>query len=135
MTLPGRLGIAVAVIALVAIAFALWRRPSRLIRTSTLDLADLGLRGPVVVQFTTTSCTRCRVARTVLESVAESAGIPFDQIDLDTRPDVAARYGIRAVPTILVAGSRGELKGVWTGLPARVEIERAVTRSLLPDPG
>lgn len=135
MTLPGRLGLATTVIALVAIAIALWRRPGRLIRTSTLDLADLGLRGPAVIQFSTPSCTRCRVARTVLEGVAGTAGIPFDQIDLHDRPDVAARYGIRTVPTIVVAGAGGELIRVWTALPARGEIEEAIARSLVPDPG
>ena len=45
------------------------------------------------------------------------------------RPEVAGRFGIRSVPTIVVTGPGGAVQGVWTSLPTNGEIAEAARRA------
>lgn len=117
-----RLVIALAVAAVAFVAWRLWARPPRV---SRMDLADLGVSGPAIVQFTTPYCAPCKRNVPALERFAGEASVPFAQIDLAERPELAGRYGIRTVPTIVVTAGDGSVVGTWTDLPANGEIRRA----------
>ncbi len=123
-----RMLLAVAVFAAVAAFFALWRRAPKVDR---LDLPDLGVAGPVIVQFTTPYCAPCKVNRPHLIAAAEAAGVSYAQIDLDERPDVMRRYGVRTAPTIVVAASSGRVLGTWTKLPDNGEIKKAAVEAAI----
>jgi len=101
----------------------LWRRPSH--KLARLDLPELGLAGPAIVQFSTPFCAPCKVARPQLVAAADEADIAYAQIDLQDRPDVGAKYGIRSVPTIVVTDDAGVVLGKWNKLPANGEIHKA----------
>src|SRR5439155_22366579 len=108
----------------VGVAFAalgLWRRPPRLAR---VEPEAIGAAGPAIVQFGTAHCAPCKRARPILERAAREAGVEFVDVDLERRPDLASRYGIRSVPLILVAGADGGVLGRWTGVPSDGELER-----------
>jgi thiol-disulfide isomerase/thioredoxin len=115
-----RLLIAATVVGSAFLAYTLWVRPPR--RLTRLDLGWLGLAGPAIVQFSTPSCGPCRTARPHLEEAARRAGAAFGQVDVAARPEVARRYGIRRVPTIVVAGRSGRVLGAWTRLPDPSEL-------------
>lgn len=117
-----RLLIFAVVFAAAAVFFALWKRAPRVLR---IDLGDLGIVGPAIVQFTTPYCAPCKTNRPVLIAAAEAAGVEYAQIDLDERPDVMHRYGVRTAPTIVVAAGSGEVLGTWTSLPINGEIRDA----------
>jgi thioredoxin 1 len=59
---------------------------------------------PVLVDFTATWCGPCRVLAPIVEKVAdEFAGkVKVGKLDIDESPAIAAKYGIRNVPTVLV---------------------------------
>ncbi|WP_405987481.1 thioredoxin [Streptomyces sp. NBC_00872] len=59
---------------------------------------------PVLVEFTADWCPPCRQLAPVLSAVAEEeAGrIKVVQLDVDTDPRTAARYGVLALPTLMV---------------------------------
>lgn len=117
---------AAVVFAMVAGSVAVWKRPSRKLNaTPRIDLDDLGIEGPVILQFTTRYCAPCKAARPKLMAEASQADISYAQVDLEERPDVMGRYGIRTTPTIVVVGSEGEILGRWTKLPVGNEIGRA----------
>lgn len=122
-----RVAVLVVVLASMAAAWALWRRPPR--RLTVRGLATLGISTPAVVQFTTPSCAPCRAAAPHLRRAAEDHDIPFVQIDLSERPEAASRYGIRTVPTIAVAGREGRVLEVWTALPPPEELADAARRA------
>lgn len=122
-----RLLIAGAVVVASFGAYAAWKRPPR--KLGRLSLTDLGLTGPAIVQFSTRSCAPCHVARPKLIEAAEQASVEYAQIELDDRPEVANRYGIRTVPTIVVTGAQGQVLGVWTRLPENGEILEAARRA------
>jgi thiol-disulfide isomerase/thioredoxin len=113
-----RVLLAGAVFALVGGAFLVWRRPPR--RLGASSLASIGIRDAAVVQFTTATCAPCKVAAPHLRAAAERAEIPYHQVDVGERPDVARAYGIRRVPTIAVTGPGGKVLGVWTALSGEI---------------
>jgi thiol-disulfide isomerase/thioredoxin len=79
-----------------------------------------------VVQFTSATCGPCKVAAPRLAEAANRAGLGFVQVDVGERPEVARRYGIRTLPTIVVADPGGKVVGTWTGLPGDGVLEHAV---------
>ena len=122
-----RLLIAAVVVAGSFATYALWKRPPR--KLERLTLADLGVSGPAIVQFSTRNCAPCHMARPKLIETAARASMEYVQIELDERPEVAHRYGIRTVPTIVVTGPRGRVLGVWTRLPDNGEILETAKRA------
>jgi thiol-disulfide isomerase/thioredoxin len=110
-----------------AASWMMWRRPPRRLAAAGLDMA--GVSDPAVVQFTSPSCGPCRAAAPHLRRAAEAEGLPYVQVDLADRPDLASAYGIRTVPTIAVAGRGGRVVDVWTRLPPLEELAAATRRA------
>ena len=122
-----RMALLIALLAAIALGWALWRRPPG--KLALRGLGPLGVSTPAVVQFTSPSCAPCRAAAPHLRRAAEARGIPYLQVDLAERPELASAYGIRTVPTIAVAGAGGRVLDVWTALPPPDELAEAARRA------
>ena len=118
---------AVAFVAAVALAYVMWRPPPRRLVQGTL--ATLGVRGPALVEFVTEGCPPCRDAAPRLRDAAERVRVPFLQIDVGVKPEVARAYGIRSVPTVAVTGAGGRVLDVWTAIPPDGEVAEAARRA------
>lgn len=59
---------------------------------------------PYMLEFSATWCSPCRALQPILESVAgELRGqLRVGKVDMDESPAVAARYGVRGAPTVIV---------------------------------
>ena len=59
---------------------------------------------PVLVDFFATWCGPCQMLAPILKQVKESLGerITIIKIDVDKNPEIANRYQIRSVPTLLL---------------------------------
>jgi hypothetical protein len=66
---------------------------------SRIDVADLdGVNGrPAFVEFTHPLCTECREWQRRLDAEPD----PLLQLDVSERPDLARKYGVAVVPTVL----------------------------------
>jgi thioredoxin 1 len=70
---------------------------------SSFDEVLAAAKGPVLVEFTATWCGPCRLQAAVLERVAqEDPGLYIGAVDVDAYPELAARYAVRGMPTLVV---------------------------------
>lgn len=88
-----------AAVVLSAVANALLRRRSQIVR---IDPADLAPSSQVIV-FTSPYCHGCRQW---LDALAED-NVTTQAIDIAKRPDAAARYRINSTPRIAVVDVKG----------------------------
>jgi thioredoxin 1 len=56
---------------------------------------------PVLVDFGAEWCAPCKAQAKVLERMADESRFAIVTVDIDECPGLAARYGVRGVPTLL----------------------------------
>lgn len=93
----------------------------------TKDLQDpeiASTRRPVVLEFSAGYCPPCRQLEPIIERLAETyrGAVEVIAIDIEARPDLAQRWGVRAVPTLL-ALRRGEVVAHKIGFSRAREVE------------
>jgi len=73
-----------------------------------LELADLGAsvpNGEIMVAFSHPLCTDCRT----LENELAAGPHPFVSVDVRDRPDLARKYGVALVPTVVRVAADGRV--------------------------
>jgi thioredoxin 1 len=90
---------------------------------TNFDQEVLRHAGLVLVDFSASWCGPCKVLTPIVEKLAEEyAGkIKVGKVDIDAAPKLAARYGIRSVPTVMVFDG-GEKKSTHVGLVRREKL-------------
>ena len=94
---------------------------------------DASRRCPILVDFWATWCGPCKMLAPVLERLAEEyqGGILVAKVDTDSQADLAARYGIRSLPTVMVFKDGEAVDEFYGALPeseVRAYIERHLVR-------
>ena len=91
----------------------------------------LAAERPVLVDFHAAWCGPCRLVSPVVEAVAEAhAGrLKVGKLDVDANPETAARYGVRAIPTILIFRG-GQVIDRVVGAAPRARLEQMAMRAI-----
>lgn len=78
---------------------------------------------PVLVDFYATWCGPCKAQAPILDDVAKTMGDDsrIIKIDVDKNPQVAAAYGVRGVPTLIIF-KKGEIKWKTSGVHSATQL-------------
>ena len=81
--------------------------------------------------FTSATCESCARA-TAKASVLASPSVAYLEVPYQTRKDLHVRYGVEAVPCIVVADSEGVVRASFIGAPTATDLWAAVAEARNP---
>ncbi len=86
---------------------------------------------PIVVDFWAEWCAPCKAIAPVLSQLANDYGdrVKIVKLNIDENPQTPAKYGIRAIPTVL-AFSGGQVVGQLQGARPKSAFEEMVKKLL-----
>ena len=101
-----------------------WAVPTQIDRADFDDPA----RPWLVVVFTSATCESCTEA-TAKAAVLASAEVAVQDVAYQDRRALHQRYGVEAVPTILVADADGVVEASFVGVPSATDLWAALAEA------
>ena len=98
----------------------------RSVGTGEWDAEVLGSERPVLVDLWAGWCAPCRKVGPLVDEISAERADSLDvfKLDVDENPDVAMRYGVSSIPTLLVFSGGEEVGRIVGALPkGRIEAE------------
>ena len=99
--------------------------------SANFDADVLGSEIPVVVDFFSSRRSACSMMAPVIEELAEEydGKVKIGKLDVDENSDIAARYGVMSIPTIILFKD-GEIFSKSVGLQDKEVLENAIKEML-----
>jgi thioredoxin 1 len=97
------------------------------VNDSSFDAEILQTETPVLVDFWAPWCGPCKAIAPVVQELAETFGdkIKFAKCNVDDNPVTPGKYGIRAIPTLILFKG-GDVVDQITGMVAKSKLEEAI---------
>ncbi len=96
------------------------------VTTTSFETEVLGSEQPVIVDFWAEWCGPCRAVSPVLDQIAqERAELKVVKVNIDEEPDLARRYGIMSIPTIMLFRA-GEPAAAAVGAQPKKMLEKSL---------
>lgn len=86
---------------------------------------------PVIIDFWAPWCTYCRRIAPAFDKIAQQQEdrVVFAKIDIDEAPEIAEKYGIDTIPTLLIF-KNGEVTGTIVAPDSKAKIEAFIEENL-----
>lgn len=95
---------------------------TKMVTARSFEQEVLQAEGPVLLDFYADWCMPCKMMAAVIEDLdAEAAGVKICKINIDEEPELAARFQIMSIPTLVVMQD-GEIVEKATGVRGKGEI-------------
>ena len=62
-----------------------------------------------VLKFYADWCAPCKMISTIIDGVKDKLPVPVEEINIDENNDIAKKYGIRGVPTLVMVDESGAI--------------------------
>lgn len=83
-----------------------------------------------VKKFSASWCGPCRMLAPMMESIKPAYnGVKFEDIDIDENAELAAKYGVRSVPTVIVEKDGVEVNR-FVGVQSAMTYRNAINETL-----
>jgi thioredoxin 1 len=86
-----------------------------------------------VKKFSASWCGPCRTLKPIFEEVRNGYGsniVKFEEYDVDEASDVASKYNIRSVPTVIVE-KNGQEVGRFAGVQSKIAYVNLINEQIL----
>ena len=93
------------------------------LNAETFEKEILESKIPVLVDFWAVWCAPCKALTPILDDISDelSEKVAITKVNLDDNQDLAMKYSIRSIPTLLLFKS-GELLDMKVGLPSKSDL-------------
>ena len=83
-----------------------------------------------VKKFWATYCGPCKMLAPVMNEIkTKFPSVRFENIDVEEHPDVATKYSVRSVPTVVIEKNGVEVQR-FTGLQSKLAYTNAINENL-----
>jgi len=78
-----------------------------------------------VLKFHAVWCQPCKALSKTIEEAGD-LGIEIESIDVDQEPELARKYNVRSVPTMVIVDEEGEVLRYQTGSMSQAQLKHFV---------